>query len=866
MLEKDLKVEDLLKPPYRIRKVIVENILERGITTFYPPQSAVIKESKMLEGENTLIIMQTASGKTLLAEIAMLHDIMKGGKVVYTVPLIALASEKEAEFTKNWKNIRVLKLVGDRGGQYTEAKRLDGSKADLIITSNEKLDSLLRHDVKWLKQITMLVIDEIHLIIDPTRGPTIEVIYARLKELAERLDKKIQVIGLSATLGKAEDVAKWLGATLTPKDEYMKEWRPVELRKGAYNLVDNSVYWLDPTKSDPQIQNNFESPIPLQTPSVTRKDAQINLALQSIKLTGKETKQVLIFVDTRKNAKKIAIDISKPIKEDLSKRKLEEFFSPEVSATISPYLTPDDREALRLIVEKLKEKYVPTDIDKELHELILTGVVYHHAGLKPVQRRAIEEGFLEGHIKIIVATPTLAAGVNLPASTVIITTSKRWVGAGIRDWLPIYEIYQMMGRAGRPDFAEKVGNALIMTTSDRELYDVERRYIYKPKIEDIVSHFKDPTPLRMHLLAYIATGKGDPVPWAQLITFLSSTFWGFEQKERYKKQPEKDREFRDMIKKVLDLYQKEYLVEYVGEEGIDAFKATPLGIKVSKLYVDPLSAIIIKNTLFKAERENLDITNVGWLQLLATTPDMFPIAIGKRDDRYKEIAFREESSYTFLTPIPECPECTPELDPRQVAQAIYDPYKSEKEAYLNYLMSLKITMVMFAWINEKTDKEIHDMFQDPKVLPGDVYRYREVNDWLLYASSELAKQLGFSKDILTFFEKLRIQVRYGAGDHLLWLIEIEGVGRVRAHNIYEYFGKIVGRRNPKIMKDIEAEQDPIEKRKLMNEYYNLIEKEIMGLALREKEAVDELRKIPTIGPKIARNIVEYLKKRQATKS
>ena len=197
------------------------NIIEKDITKLRPAQEKSIKKG-LLQGENLLVCTPTASGKTLIAELTALKSIIEGkGKAVYIVPLKALASEKYKDFKKRYGKIAEIALsIGD----------IDSSdpylaEYDLIVTTSEKLDSLIRHHSLWLSSIKTVVIDEIHLLNDPERGPTLEILITILKKLL----KNAQIIALSATIGNAEELAEWLQAELVVDD-----WRPVKLHKGIY--------------------------------------------------------------------------------------------------------------------------------------------------------------------------------------------------------------------------------------------------------------------------------------------------------------------------------------------------------------------------------------------------------------------------------------------------------------------------------------------------------------------------------------------------------------------------------------------------------------------------------------------------------
>ena len=211
---------DLESIKNRIPKELYE-ILKKDIEELRPAQKKAI-ESGLLDGKNLLVCTPTASGKTLIAELAALKSIIEGkGKAIYIVPLKALASEKLKDFKKRYDGIAKIALsIGDidRADSYL----ID---YDLIITTSEKLDSLIRHHAPWLSLISTIIIDEIHLLNDPSRGPTLEILITILRQLL----KKSQIIALSATIGNPEELAEWLKAELVADD-----WRPVKLHKGVY--------------------------------------------------------------------------------------------------------------------------------------------------------------------------------------------------------------------------------------------------------------------------------------------------------------------------------------------------------------------------------------------------------------------------------------------------------------------------------------------------------------------------------------------------------------------------------------------------------------------------------------------------------
>jgi helicase len=208
----------------KYKKIIPEKVYElldrRGFTELRPCQTKSI-DAGLFDDKNLLVCTPTASGKTLVGELGALNAILHDrGKAVYIVPLRALASEKFRQFKKDYPSLKIAMSTGD----LDEVEGRLGS-SDVIIVTSEKFDSLLRHKVDWLKQVKTVVIDEIHLLNDASRGPTLEIVLTIIR----RALPKAQVIGLSATIGNRHDLAAWLNATLVEDS-----WRPVRLEKGVY--------------------------------------------------------------------------------------------------------------------------------------------------------------------------------------------------------------------------------------------------------------------------------------------------------------------------------------------------------------------------------------------------------------------------------------------------------------------------------------------------------------------------------------------------------------------------------------------------------------------------------------------------------
>lgn len=204
-------------------------VLDSEIKELRPAQEKAIAAG-LLDGENVLVCTPTSSGKTLIAELAAVSAILgRNRKAVYIVPLKALANEKYNDFKARYGSfLKIALSIGDLDSADPYL-----AEYDLIITVSEKLDSLIRHYAPWISMVGVIVVDEIHLLNEPERGPTLEIIITMLKKLL----KNAQIIGLSATIGNPQELADWLGAKLVVDD-----WRPVKLMKGIYSEGELEFY------------------------------------------------------------------------------------------------------------------------------------------------------------------------------------------------------------------------------------------------------------------------------------------------------------------------------------------------------------------------------------------------------------------------------------------------------------------------------------------------------------------------------------------------------------------------------------------------------------------------------------------------
>lgn len=670
---------------------VKEILISSGITELYPPQQEAILAGA-LEGKNLVLASPTASGKTLIAELcALKHVLKRGGKVLYLSPLRALANEKFGEF-KKYNNLRKKNgrrvRVGISTGDYDGSDPWMG-KYDIIVTTNEKADSLLRHRARWVSDVSLAVADEVHLLNEPERGPTLEVVLARLMQV----NPDLQILALSATIKNAKELAEWLKAI-----SVTTEWRPVTLREGVL-LYDEVLYKDGGAQKIEKIGKN----------------PTINLALHTVKSGG----QTLAFAGTRRNS----VNLAK-----------------KMAANIKPLLSKPMKRSLAQIAERINAKGERTRISAQLAELVTNGAAFHHAGLGAGHRKIIEDAFREGKIKVLTATPTLAFGVNLPARVVIVHEYRRYEpGYGYYP-IAVLEYKQMAGRAGRPCY-DKVGDALLIAKTDDERdYLMESYILAEP--ERIWSKLAVERVLRSHVLATIAADFAHTEQG--IFDFFGRTFYAYQYDPRA---------IKGVITKSLGFLYTEKMIEVSG----DKVHATRFGRRVSELYIDPLTGVIIRDALTSRA---VRLSDMSFLHMIARTPDMFPKLRPYSSEMDDLQFFIEEHQDEFMFDLPDA--------------------WMDRIAYEEFLGEAKLAMVLKGWMNETTEDDIIEKF---KVQPGDLYRLIQTSKWLIHASHELAN-LFHHKDLLQHLAKLMVRIEKGVKPELLPLVKLEGIGRVRARILY----------------------------------------------------------------------------------
>ena len=652
-----------------------------GYSSLYPPQEMALKHG-ILEGESVLMTTPTASGKTLIAMMAICQTLKKNRKAVYLTPLRALASEKyqDMKVLENLDFGRKIKVMAATGDYDSPGKEL--AAADVIILTNEKMDTLFRHNAEWLDDIGLFVSDEVHLIGDKERGATLEIMLTKIRKHYP----ESQIVTLSATVANSYEIADWLGCKLIESD-----WRPTKLVEGVYEhgiirMKDGTTFKVNSTGIS----------------------SAVDLAIDSVNGGG----QALIFAETRKRAASLAAKAAEGVYKRLDKRARE--LAVKVSSEI--LAREDDSE-----------------ITKALAKLVSKGVAFHHAGLAPSSREIVESSFRKGVIKLLTATPTLAAGVNLPARRVVIASILRYDSEYGRN-LPIsvLEYKQLCGRAGRPQY-DTSGEAIIISESGANAEELYDHYVLGSP-EPLRSQLSNDNTIRFHLLSNIATVPGMKKP--EIHDLFSRTLLA--------------RQYRNATVE----HKVESALEYLEQQELvksrnDRYIATDFGRRTSLLYINPATAVKFRDALQGLEYRAATRYELGFLHLIADSPDFYPkLSLRKMDYDPLSILIQRRGN-ELLYPISEY-ECT------------------------------RSFWALCSWIEETTEKVLSDKMG---VEPGDMHRIVEMANWLAYSLYEVAKLLR-REDLMPELYNLRTRIKYGVKEELLPLVALEGIGRVKARTLY----------------------------------------------------------------------------------
>lgn len=455
-------------------------------------QVQAINEFRLMDGENLLVSAPTSSGKTMIGELAALRGAVDRKRTIFLLPLRALVNDKHFYFSRAYGQfgIRTIRATGEITDDIPDLMR---GRFDICLMTYEKFGAMALGSPHILEQVSTIVVDEVQMITDPTRGLNLEFVLTLIR-MRRNIGVVPQVIALSAVIGDTFGFERWLGGRLLRSNH-----RPVPLDEGVLN-TDGTFRYLESGKDERHLVSFIH-------PEYRKGSSQDHIIPLVRKLVN-DGKQAIVFRETKGEARGCATYLAESLG------------------------LPPARDALNALPAGDRSQ-----ASNALRETLNAGVAFHNADLDRDERLVIEQEFRKpgSKIRVIAATTTLAMGINTPAEAIII--------AGLEHPGPtptpysVAEYKNMVGRAGRLGFATH-GQSFIITTSPAEEYQVWEQYV-KGKPEDLFSHFlssgTDPRSLLLRVLAATQQRNGVGMTAEELIEFLHGSFGAFLQRDQNSK-------------------------------------------------------------------------------------------------------------------------------------------------------------------------------------------------------------------------------------------------------------------------------------------------------------------------------------------
>ncbi|MCS6915479.1 MAG: DEAD/DEAH box helicase [Myxococcales bacterium] len=683
-------------------------------------------------GESLILAAPPSAGKSLLGELAAVHAAARGRRALYLVPLKAMAEELYRSLQNRYAALDLRVVISTRDRREFDGA-IERGEFHIAVLVFEKLYSLLVSRPELLAQVGLVVIDELHLLLDPERGPKLELLLTKLQRArqqgaapGEAATGPLQLCCLSAPLLGLQEVGAWLGARVVVDNR-----RPVELRTG---VLYRGTFTYVSSRSDASAEGGGgqEEIYPWSDAEGPRDVArQVVRAVEALVRRGEQT---LVFVPDRARSVECARQISAQLGDAL----------PPAAWTMDEIEGTDEGQARSALLETLGRS-----------------VAFHNADLTQAQREIVERAFRRGEVRVLCATRTLSMGVNLPVQNVLLTERWQWrysrrYSKWVRDELTKVEFDAMAGRAGRlGSGAGAPGRAMLVAPSRFDAEVWLRNLVGGPPQE--VEPALLGRPLGDVVLDVVASSLCRDE--AEVIDLLLSTLTGHL---RWAHLPSRQPLVREVGQTIEDLVLNGLVCR--NEHG--GLEATTVGRTAARKGLTARSAVLMARWADAAVLPEVPLTALEVLLVCALTPDggeaHVPLSLPEHrfGDYWTRILLRAQAL--------------------GIAERRLFRWLRDQRGRLSYdqTRSVKKALLLLDWIEGQSNQEIE---RNHNVWAGAVAQAGAEFAWLVDALAEVCDARGWPSSRTEVLLRLRERLRYGVTEDLLGLAQSAGEWLPRSH-------------------------------------------------------------------------------------
>ena len=635
-------------------------------------QLKAVNDCRILDGESLLVVAPTSSGKTFIGELASVQAVLQGKKAVFLFPYRALTSEKYEQFMSQYSEMLGMRVIRCTGDYVDQASHFVAGKYDIALLTYEMFLNLAVSNPWILNQIGLVVIDEVQFIADPNRGIVVELL---LTCLLDARNKGIapQIIALSAVIGGINHFDEWLHC-----QKLVTSDRPVALTEGV--LDRNGIFqFLDSDGKEKISQLLPIGTIRQRGTKSSSQDVIVPLVQKLIRDNGNE--KIIIF----RNQKGTAEGAANYLAQDLG--------------------LPGDLEAIKLL-----PNHDLSTTSSRLKTCMEGGTAFHNTNLSREEKTIVEQAFRKptSKVRVLGATTTVAAGINTPASTVIIPEHK-FLGNNGRDYT-VAEYKNMAGRAGRVGYQEE-GKSILLAETTFEREKLFNDYV-KGDLGNITSSF-DPSHLETWIIRLLA--QVDRIPKENICSLLANTYGGFiAAKMNPKWRNEMSQNLNELLTRMISL-------ELVEQEG-EFIQLTLLGRACGKSALSFESAMRLVEFL-----KNTSASDFSAERLLALTQ-----ALPELDDTYTPMMKKGQKE---------------SIRPREAIQyygadAIKALQRFSRGDEFTYYARCKRAAILWKWINGEQVGAIEQQFStnffQGRIGYGDILKFADATRFYLRSAYQIA--------------------------------------------------------------------------------------------------------------------------------